>query len=124
LAPRDAALIAFYQPYFNPTAAALGLLCTSRYLLPAIGGLPFLNIANTSEYSWDRNLYLFYFNFMQNILKYFTPSQFSKKRFVFYFLIKTIIHNCFILVRFVQYLFNRSLWADEAVLVNISNVRI
>lgn len=40
---RDAALIAFYQPYFNAsTAAALGLLCTSRYLLPAIGGLPFL----------------------------------------------------------------------------------
>lgn len=40
---RDAALIAFYQPYFNaPTAAALGLLCTSRYLLPAIAGLPFL----------------------------------------------------------------------------------
>lgn len=41
---RDAALIAFYQPYFNAaTAAALGLLCTSRYLLPALGGLPFLN---------------------------------------------------------------------------------
>jgi glycosyltransferase 2 family protein len=40
---RDAALIVFYQPYFNaPTAAALGLLCTSRYLLPAIGGFPFL----------------------------------------------------------------------------------
>ena len=40
---RDAALILFYQPYFNaPTAAALGLLCTSRYLLPAIGGMPFL----------------------------------------------------------------------------------
>ncbi len=40
---RDAAIIAFYQPYLNaPTAAALGLLCTSRYLLPAIGGLPFL----------------------------------------------------------------------------------
>jgi uncharacterized protein (TIRG00374 family) len=40
---RDAALIAFYQPYFAaPIAAALGLLCTSRYLLPAIGGLPFL----------------------------------------------------------------------------------
>lgn len=40
---RDAALIAFYQPYFDaPTAAALGLLCTSRYLLPAMGGLPFL----------------------------------------------------------------------------------
>ncbi|MGQ4647883.1 flippase-like domain-containing protein [Lyngbya aestuarii] len=40
---RDAALIAFYQPYFDaPTAAALGVLCTSRYLLPAIGGLPFV----------------------------------------------------------------------------------
>jgi uncharacterized protein (TIRG00374 family) len=40
---RDAALILFYQPYLNePTAAALGLLCTSRYLLPALGGLPFL----------------------------------------------------------------------------------
>jgi uncharacterized protein (TIRG00374 family) len=40
---RDAALIAFYQPYFDaPTAAALALLCTSRYLLPALGGLPFL----------------------------------------------------------------------------------
>ncbi len=40
---RDAALIWFYQPYFAaPTAAALGVLCTSRYLLPALGGLPFL----------------------------------------------------------------------------------
>lgn len=40
---RDAALILFYQPYFAaPTAAALGVLCTSRYLLPALGGLPFL----------------------------------------------------------------------------------
>lgn len=40
---RDAALIVFYAPYMNaPTAAALGLLCTSRYLMPAIGGLPFL----------------------------------------------------------------------------------
>lgn len=40
---RDAALILFYQPYFSaPVAAALGVLCTSRYLLPAIGGLPFL----------------------------------------------------------------------------------
>jgi hypothetical protein len=40
---RDAALIVFYQPFFDaPTAAALGLLCTSRYLIPAIGGLPFL----------------------------------------------------------------------------------
>ena len=49
---RDAALIAFYQPYFNaPTAAALGLLCTSRYLLPAIGGLPFLGRYLTT---WQR----------------------------------------------------------------------
>jgi uncharacterized membrane protein YbhN (UPF0104 family) len=40
---RDAALIFFYRSHFNaPTAAALGLLCTSRYLLPALGGLPFL----------------------------------------------------------------------------------
>ncbi|MBD2041735.1 lysylphosphatidylglycerol synthase transmembrane domain-containing protein [Microcoleus sp. FACHB-672] len=40
---RDAALILFYQPYFNaPTAAALGLLCTSRYVIPALAGLPFL----------------------------------------------------------------------------------
>lgn len=39
---RDAALIWFYRPYFGaPVAAALGLLCTARYLLPAIGGLPF-----------------------------------------------------------------------------------
>jgi uncharacterized protein (TIRG00374 family) len=40
---RDAAVILFYQPYFNAsTGAALGLLCTSRYLIPAIAGLPFL----------------------------------------------------------------------------------
>ena len=39
---RDAALILFYQPFFNAqTGAALGLLCTSRYFLPAVGGLPF-----------------------------------------------------------------------------------
>ncbi len=41
---RDAALIAFYASYFDAaTAAALGLLCTCRYLLPAVAGLPFLN---------------------------------------------------------------------------------
>jgi glycosyltransferase 2 family protein len=41
---RDAALVALYAPYFNAaTGAALGLLCTSRYFLPAVGGLPFLN---------------------------------------------------------------------------------
>ncbi|MEC4982576.1 MAG: lysylphosphatidylglycerol synthase transmembrane domain-containing protein [Oscillatoria sp. PMC 1068.18] len=40
---RDAALVIFYEPYFPATtAAALGILCTSRYLLPAMGGLPFL----------------------------------------------------------------------------------
>ena len=39
---RDGALVALYAPYFTaPTALALGLLCTARYLLPAIGGLPF-----------------------------------------------------------------------------------
>ncbi|MEL6249183.1 MAG: lysylphosphatidylglycerol synthase transmembrane domain-containing protein [Cyanobacteria bacterium J06627_15] len=41
---RDAALVQLYAPYFGPSVgAALGLLCTSRYFLPAIGGLPFLN---------------------------------------------------------------------------------
>lgn len=40
---RDAALVVLYAPYFSAaTGAALGLLCTSRYFLPAIGGLPFL----------------------------------------------------------------------------------
>lgn len=40
---RDAAIIALYQPFLNAhTAAALGILHTSRYLLPAIAGLPFL----------------------------------------------------------------------------------
>ncbi len=39
---RDAALIFLYKPFFNAqTAAALGILCTSRYLMPAIAGLPF-----------------------------------------------------------------------------------
>jgi len=40
---RDAAILLFYQPYLSPpTAAALGLLFTLRYLLPALGGVPFL----------------------------------------------------------------------------------
>ncbi len=40
---RDAAIIYFYQDYFNQaTGAALGLLCTSRYFIPAMVGLPFL----------------------------------------------------------------------------------
>jgi uncharacterized membrane protein YbhN (UPF0104 family) len=39
---RDAALVLLYAPYFPaPTGAALGILCTARYLLPALGGLPF-----------------------------------------------------------------------------------
>jgi glycosyltransferase 2 family protein len=39
---RDLALVVLYAAYFNaPTAAALGLLCTARYVLPAIGGIPF-----------------------------------------------------------------------------------
>ena len=40
---RDAALVLFYAPYLAaPTATALGILCTGRYFLPALGGLPFL----------------------------------------------------------------------------------
>jgi len=40
---RDAAVIMLYKPFLDPSvAAALGWLYTSRYLLPAIGGLPFL----------------------------------------------------------------------------------
>lgn len=40
---RDAALIYFYRDYFSQaTGAALGLLCTSRYFIPALIGLPFL----------------------------------------------------------------------------------
>ncbi len=46
---RDAAIVYLYRDYLDPaTAAALGLLCTMRYFLPAIAGLPFLGnyIAN------------------------------------------------------------------------------
>jgi hypothetical protein len=36
----------FYAPYMAaPVAAALGVLCTLRYVLPAILGLPFLGPA-------------------------------------------------------------------------------
>lgn len=39
---RDAALMFFFSDHLSPAAgAALGLLCTSRYVLPAICGLPF-----------------------------------------------------------------------------------
>jgi uncharacterized protein (TIRG00374 family) len=41
---RDAALIYFFAPYMAaPVAAALGVLCTLRYVLPALAGLPFLS---------------------------------------------------------------------------------
>ncbi|MBW1786604.1 MAG: flippase-like domain-containing protein [Deltaproteobacteria bacterium] len=41
---RDAALIFFYQSYFPAsTAAALGILCTFRYVLPALFGLFFFH---------------------------------------------------------------------------------
>ena len=41
---RDAALVYLYQPYFSASiGAALGILCTSRYFIPALVGLPFLN---------------------------------------------------------------------------------
>lgn len=40
---RDAALIVLYAPYMDAGAgAALGILCTMRYLVPAAVGLPFL----------------------------------------------------------------------------------
>ena len=40
---RDAALIFFYRAYLDaPTAGALGLLCTFRYFVLALGGLPFV----------------------------------------------------------------------------------
>ncbi len=39
---RDAALIYFYAAYFGPaTGAALGILCTMRYIMPALAGWPF-----------------------------------------------------------------------------------
>ena len=41
---RDAALVFFYQPYFPAaTAAALGILCTCRYVVPALCGLLFFH---------------------------------------------------------------------------------
>jgi len=41
---RDVALIYFYRSYLSPeTAAAVGILCTTRYVMPALAGLPFLN---------------------------------------------------------------------------------
>jgi len=40
---RDAALVFLFSPYLPaPDAAALGVLCTMRYVLPALAGLPFI----------------------------------------------------------------------------------
>ena len=40
---RDAAIVVFYAPYLQPgQAALLGILATLRYLLPALGGIPFV----------------------------------------------------------------------------------
>ena len=39
---RDAAIIFFFKPFFSSSVgAALGLLCTLRYIIPAIAGIPF-----------------------------------------------------------------------------------
>ena len=48
IGPRDAALIYFYHPYFTPATAeaagaALGVLCTLRYVLPAAAGALIVN---------------------------------------------------------------------------------
>jgi glycosyltransferase 2 family protein len=41
---RDAAIIFFYKPFIDPASgAALGILFTTRYLMPAIIGLPFFS---------------------------------------------------------------------------------
>ena len=43
---RDAALIFLFAGFMDPgTGAALGLLCTLRYVLPAMGGVPFIGEA-------------------------------------------------------------------------------
>jgi len=44
IGPRDAALIYFYKDYLTPAAgAALGVLCTLRYVLPAAAGALIVN---------------------------------------------------------------------------------
>lgn len=50
---RDAALIFFYQGHLPvPVSAALGVLCTVRYLIPALVGVPFFirNVKNRLAY--------------------------------------------------------------------------
>ncbi len=42
---RDAALIFFYSPYFDAEfGAALGILCTLRYVIPGLAGIPFFGM--------------------------------------------------------------------------------
>ena len=54
---RDAAIIYFYQDYFKEaTGAALGLLCTSRYFIPALIGLPFLGQMLGAVKKMDKSL--------------------------------------------------------------------
>jgi uncharacterized membrane protein YbhN (UPF0104 family) len=41
---RDLAIVYFYHQWLSlPQCAALGLLATLRYLLPAVAGLPFVS---------------------------------------------------------------------------------
>jgi uncharacterized membrane protein YbhN (UPF0104 family) len=50
---RDAALIYLFRDYLTPEGgAALGLLCTLRYLMPAIAGLPHLG-RMAAPAQWD-----------------------------------------------------------------------
>ncbi|CAA6605906.1 Lysylphosphatidylglycerol synthetase [Rhodospirillaceae bacterium LM-1] len=51
---RDAALIVLYSPYMDAGAgAALGLLCTLRYLIPAAVGLPFWDAIFSRPNCWS-----------------------------------------------------------------------
>ena len=50
---RDAALIYFLKDFLAADAgAALGILCTMRYIVPALVGLPFLNRYMVQKDSW------------------------------------------------------------------------
>lgn len=54
---RDAAIIYFYQDYLKEaTGAALGLLCTSRYFIPALIGLPLLGQMLGAVKKMDKSL--------------------------------------------------------------------
>jgi len=94
------------------------LLCTSRSTTTSNWWSTFSKqyLPTLQNIQWD-HLYLFYFNFMQNILKYFTPSQFSKKDLFFlYQRLSFIIISASSSGLFI-YLIAR--WADEAAALNI-----